>query len=121
VGTPDVCAIQWFCKLLGVLAEAEQRQMDYLNSVTLEDVLPRPAPPLRSTLGRIRERTAHTAWLRLGESVLFACGATGWTSKPKMRRVSGWLTLWRGRIKLESMALGDRLVKRKQQTTCGKT
>jgi Rrf2 family nitric oxide-sensitive transcriptional repressor len=41
VGTADVCAIQRFCPLLGVLAEAERRQVDYLNSVTLADVLPR--------------------------------------------------------------------------------
>lgn len=40
VGTPDVCAIQRFCRLLGVLAEAERRQMEYLDSVTLADVLP---------------------------------------------------------------------------------
>jgi hypothetical protein len=33
----------------------------------------------------------------------------------------GWLTLWRGWMKLESMALGYRLAKRKQQSTCGKT
>jgi len=41
VGTPDVCAIQRFCPLLNVLAEAERRQVEYLNSVTLADVLPR--------------------------------------------------------------------------------
>ncbi|GAB4144837.1 MAG: Rrf2 family transcriptional regulator [Planctomycetaceae bacterium] len=40
VGTRDVCAIQKFCKLLGVLAEAEKRQTDYLNGVSLADVLP---------------------------------------------------------------------------------
>lgn len=33
----------------------------------------------------------------------------------------GWLTLWRGWMKLESMAIGYRLAKRKRQTTCGKT
>ena len=33
----------------------------------------------------------------------------------------GWITLWRGWMKLESMALGYRLAKRKQQSTCGKT
>jgi Rrf2 family transcriptional regulator, nitric oxide-sensitive transcriptional repressor len=41
VGTADVCAIQRFCPLLGVLAEAERLQVEYLNSVTLADVLPR--------------------------------------------------------------------------------
>ena len=40
VGTSDVCAVQRFCKLLGVLAEAGRLQTDYLNSVTLSDVLP---------------------------------------------------------------------------------
>jgi hypothetical protein len=33
----------------------------------------------------------------------------------------GWLTLWRGWMKLESMVIGYRLAKRKQSTTCGKT
>ncbi len=41
VGTPDVCVIQPGCVLRGVLAEAERRQMDYLDSVTLESLLPR--------------------------------------------------------------------------------
>ncbi len=35
-----VCAIQEFCKLKGVLAEAERLQRDYLNSVTLKEVMP---------------------------------------------------------------------------------
>lgn len=40
VGTENVCVIQPFCKLKGVLAEAERIQLDYLNSVTLADVAP---------------------------------------------------------------------------------
>lgn len=40
VGTDDVCAIQSFCKLKGVLAEAERLQLEYLNDVTLVDVIP---------------------------------------------------------------------------------
>lgn len=40
VATDNVCTIQSFCKLKGVLAEAERRQLDYLNSVTLADVSP---------------------------------------------------------------------------------
>ncbi|QDT92487.1 RrF2 family transcriptional regulator [Gimesia algae] len=40
VGTQNVCVIQPFCKLKGVLAEAERIQLDYLNSVTLADVTP---------------------------------------------------------------------------------
>lgn len=36
----NVCAIQSFCKLRGVLAEAERRQQQYLDSVTLADVVP---------------------------------------------------------------------------------
>lgn len=40
VGTENVCIIQPFCKLKGVLAEAERVQLEYLNSVTLADVAP---------------------------------------------------------------------------------
>jgi Rrf2 family nitric oxide-sensitive transcriptional repressor len=40
VGTEDVCVIQSFCKLRGVLAEAERLQTEYLHSVSLADVLP---------------------------------------------------------------------------------
>lgn len=40
VETEDVCAIQSFCKLKGVLAEAERVQIAYLNGVTLRDVTP---------------------------------------------------------------------------------
>jgi len=40
VNTKNVCVIQPFCKLKGVLAEAERIQLEYLNSVTLADVTP---------------------------------------------------------------------------------
>lgn len=40
VSTENVCAIQSFCKLKGVLAEAERVQLEYLNGVTLADVAP---------------------------------------------------------------------------------
>ncbi len=40
VATDNVCAIQSFCKLKGVLAEAERVQLEYLNSFTLADVAP---------------------------------------------------------------------------------
>ena len=40
VGTDESCLIQSFCKLKGVLAEAERIQKEYLNSVTLADVVP---------------------------------------------------------------------------------
>jgi Rrf2 family transcriptional regulator, nitric oxide-sensitive transcriptional repressor len=40
IGTEGVCVIQPFCNLKGVLAEAERLQRDYLNSVTLQDVMP---------------------------------------------------------------------------------
>lgn len=40
VGTDDSCLIHSFCKLKGVLAEAERLQKEYLNSVTLADVVP---------------------------------------------------------------------------------
>lgn len=42
VGTPGVCAIQPGCTLRGVLAEAERLQMDYLDGITLESLLPVP-------------------------------------------------------------------------------
>jgi Rrf2 family transcriptional regulator, nitric oxide-sensitive transcriptional repressor len=40
INTENVCAIESFCKLKGVLAEAERVQLEYLNSVTLADVAP---------------------------------------------------------------------------------
>tara|TARA_R110002111_G_scaffold262613_1_gene339540 strand:+ start:154483 stop:154902 length:420 start_codon:yes stop_codon:yes gene_type:complete len=40
INTENVCVIQPFCKLKGVLAEAERIQLEYLNSVTLADVTP---------------------------------------------------------------------------------
>ncbi len=48
VDTENVCVIQSFCKLKGVLAEAERVQLDYLNGVTLADVT-----PTRRQLGRV--------------------------------------------------------------------
>jgi Rrf2 family nitric oxide-sensitive transcriptional repressor len=42
VATPGVCVIQPGCSLRSVLAEAERRQMDYLEGVTLESLLPSP-------------------------------------------------------------------------------
>jgi Rrf2 family nitric oxide-sensitive transcriptional repressor len=42
VSKPDMCVIQQGCTLRGVLAEAERLQMDYLDSVTLESLLPTP-------------------------------------------------------------------------------
>ncbi|MEX0585460.1 MAG: Rrf2 family transcriptional regulator [Pirellulales bacterium] len=40
VAMDNVCSIQSFCKLKGVLAEAERVQLEYLNTVTLADVAP---------------------------------------------------------------------------------
>lgn len=40
VGTEGVCVIQPGCKLKHVFAEAERRQFDYLQQITLQDVLP---------------------------------------------------------------------------------
>lgn len=51
VATENVCSIQSFCKLKGVLAEAERIQREYLNSVTLADV-----SPTRRQLGRAGTR-----------------------------------------------------------------
>jgi Rrf2 family nitric oxide-sensitive transcriptional repressor len=42
VGVDYVCAIQSFCKLRGVLAQAEQVQLEFLKGVTLQDILPTP-------------------------------------------------------------------------------
>jgi Rrf2 family nitric oxide-sensitive transcriptional repressor len=39
-GSDGVCVIESFCKLKTVLSEAERIQIEYLNSVTLEQVLP---------------------------------------------------------------------------------
>ena len=40
VGDDDSCVIHAFCKLKGVLAEAERVQREYLDSITLADVVP---------------------------------------------------------------------------------
>jgi Rrf2 family nitric oxide-sensitive transcriptional repressor len=40
VDTPGVCVIQPGCALRGVLAEAERRQMEYLDGVTLDSLRP---------------------------------------------------------------------------------
>ncbi|MBD3673913.1 MAG: Rrf2 family transcriptional regulator [Planctomycetaceae bacterium] len=40
VGSDDSCVIHSFCKLKNVLAEAERIQKEYLNNVTLADVVP---------------------------------------------------------------------------------
>ena len=53
VVTEDVCAIQSFCSLKGVLAEAERVQLEYLNTVTLADVVPG-----KRQLGRVNASTS---------------------------------------------------------------
>jgi Rrf2 family nitric oxide-sensitive transcriptional repressor len=40
VDADNLCAIQPFCRLKGVLAEAERLQMEYLNTLTLLDIVP---------------------------------------------------------------------------------
>ncbi len=40
VAAEGVCVIQDYCPLVGVLAEAERRQMDYLDSIPISDILP---------------------------------------------------------------------------------
>ena len=40
VAVEGVCEIQDFCPLIGVLAEAERRQMDYLDSIPISKILP---------------------------------------------------------------------------------
>ncbi len=41
VGQENVCAIESFCKLKGVLAEAERTQQEFLNGYSIADVAPR--------------------------------------------------------------------------------
>jgi Rrf2 family nitric oxide-sensitive transcriptional repressor len=40
IDAEGVCVIESFCRLKSVLGEAERIQMEYLNSITLADVLP---------------------------------------------------------------------------------
>ena len=40
VSTEDVCVIQPFCRLRNVLTEAERRQIDYLQSISLDELIP---------------------------------------------------------------------------------
>lgn len=40
VGIEGVCVIEGFCKLKRVLSEAERIQVEYLNGVSLSDVIP---------------------------------------------------------------------------------
>ena len=40
VGREGVCVIESFCKLKAALSRAEQVQLEYLNGVTLQDLLP---------------------------------------------------------------------------------
>lgn len=54
VGTDNVCAIESFCKLKGVLAHAEQLQVDYLNSISLADVV-----PTKRQLNAVAAEAAH--------------------------------------------------------------
>ena len=52
VSTENVCAIESFCRLKNVLAEAERIQREYLNSVSLADVV-----PTRRQLNRVESGT----------------------------------------------------------------
>lgn len=52
VGTDDSCVIHSFCRLKGVFAEAERLQKEYLQSVTLADVV-----PTRRQLNRVETST----------------------------------------------------------------
>jgi Rrf2 family nitric oxide-sensitive transcriptional repressor len=46
-----VCVIQPGCTLRGVLAEAERRQMEYLDGVTLESLRPVTGDLVSMTIG----------------------------------------------------------------------
>jgi Rrf2 family transcriptional regulator, nitric oxide-sensitive transcriptional repressor len=52
VGLDNVCAIETFCKLKSVLAEAERLQSEYLNGVTLADIVPGKRRLLRAAVQR---------------------------------------------------------------------
>lgn len=41
VASDGVCVIESFCKLKGVLADAERLQLDFLNGKTLADIVPK--------------------------------------------------------------------------------
>ncbi len=47
-GSEGVCVIESYCKLRRVLQEAERRQVEYLQSVKLSDVLPQPQQIVRT-------------------------------------------------------------------------
>lgn len=62
----DLCVIQQGCKLRHVLAEAERRQLEYLQSVKLSDVIPiqmtrdeERLVPLRMPLGDAANQGKH--------------------------------------------------------------
>jgi Rrf2 family nitric oxide-sensitive transcriptional repressor len=64
--TPGLCVIQPGCRLRGVFAEAEKRQMDYLNSVRLSDVVTPETPLIELTFeprsdSRSRSRLAKSS------------------------------------------------------------
>ncbi|MGE3822324.1 MAG: Rrf2 family transcriptional regulator, partial [Isosphaeraceae bacterium] len=50
VDTPGFCVIQPGCALRGVLAEAERRQLEYLDGVLLSAIVPRSADLVSLTL-----------------------------------------------------------------------
>lgn len=60
VGTPDLCVIQPQCKLRGVLIQAERLVLDYLNGVTLADVV-EPGGQLREFLPLVELPARRTA------------------------------------------------------------
>lgn len=57
VGTDNVCVIQPGCQLRHVLAEAERRQMDFLNQTRLVDML--GPPPLLQLAGAAQDTAAR--------------------------------------------------------------
>jgi len=63
IGMEDVCVIQRHCKLRTVLDRAERIQLEYLNSVTLAQVLPfgPPVVELSGVTAKAATREANSA------------------------------------------------------------
>jgi hypothetical protein len=88
--------------------DAEDRPASDLVSQDYIDVLVHHYPTRLNGFVSVRAFYRHVA--RLGGHQNRKCDG-----------FPGWLTLWRGWMKLESLVHGYRLAKQKRQTTCGKT
>lgn len=76
IGMEDVCVIQRHCKLRTVLDRAERIQAEYLNSVTLAQVLPFGPPIVQLSAGAAKSASADTKAADTSSAV---------TAKPKRK------------------------------------